>query len=123
MTFDDVDHAAILAVLPALGHAFRTKTLSEHPTMIAAHATAGDANYHTIIGRYLSNRVPEVALIEPLGGLGAQWKNSICDSAPTPLRDAESVAPPAAARAHAGLGPQSGSDNTLARRMRRHQSW
>ena len=55
MSIDDVDGRAVRATLALLATRFRTKELSAHPDMLAAHRMfVDDRNYHATIGRYLS---------------------------------------------------------------------
>jgi hypothetical protein len=59
----DVNHIELLGVLDAMPTRFRTKDVSNHPRMLAAHAAyRGDFNYHAMIGKALAR----------LAGIGTQ---------------------------------------------------
>jgi hypothetical protein len=55
MKLEDVDSRAVTSALGQMEPTFRTRELSTHPMMLAAHRLFSDnANYHGTIGRYLS---------------------------------------------------------------------
>ena len=67
MKLSDVDQQSVQAVVATLPDEFRTKDVSNHPHVRAAHGPLADAsNYHAIIGRYLSANHVELDLGPPL---------------------------------------------------------
>src|ERR671914_326786 len=107
----DMDQAALMAALGTMPPYFRTKDLSEHPAMLAAHESyRDDVNYDAMVGKALG-RLARRRVLPPLrraGGLpndrGAPWERLISDATkpssvtlPVRLVDSEqaNVDPPA----------------------------
>lgn len=57
MTFEDIDIETLgraVAEVSAEKTRFRTKDVSQHPTMTAAHqAVLGEGHYHSVVGKLL----------------------------------------------------------------------
>jgi hypothetical protein len=89
MKMTDVEPRSLQSVIAVMSVEFRTKDLSDHPHVRAAHgALADSSNYDAIIGRYLSLYHAELQLGPPgtSDARGALWRRvAAAPPAPTPI--------------------------------------
>jgi hypothetical protein len=81
MRLSDIDEEAVAEAVAKMPGEFRTKDLSERPDVRAAHADCSDlSNYHTMVGRYLSENHLALALQAPAPAnddRGARWRKEL----------------------------------------------
>ena len=122
MIMDSIDTTVLQQVVRELPESFTTRDVSEHRTVLAAHAAlSAHRHYHAFIGKKLKT-LPDLDHVGT-GPRGALWRKRSGTLEVAPAQRAEKADRPQVASPDGALGPQSSGDNKLARRLRRHQSW
>jgi hypothetical protein len=132
VSHEAIDIAVVRRVLATLSESITTYDLSRHPDMKAAHAgLADERGWNARVGKFLSQRCPEVERRSSPGVSPARWYNRLASAtSPGPTRPGPAVdsrpVPRAGARPAArtgSVGPQYAKDDPFKARMRLHQSW
>lgn len=136
MRVRDVNRTELVSVLADMPAVFRTKDVSNHPRMLAAHdASRSDLNYHAIVGRALGqlagiqgSRLIR-AVSEAGNSQGELWQQLMPGTTqrspgqslpPSPGMPAPNLPMQAS---NFDLGPQFSGDSLFRAKLRRHQSW
>ena len=123
MSYKSIRINLMQLVVTQMGRTFVTRDVSEHPSMVAAHAN--HRNYHAFVGRALSENRDILGIVEIRKGTsrGSRWERNGLVQPSTESFENTLDATPKVSEEHMGIGPQYKGDSAFAARMRLHQSW